>query len=147
MSVQEERGRRGIEGMDVDFVAALVSWHDDFIFFLPLSWIVREELSCTPGLLVVGIERQGCRGSGTSKDLRPGLRMLPLVVFLIQGGFVFFWRVFRQHLYIAPGCEGRVVLHPRVVGGRNRTTGLPRVGDVEGLATGLRLSFCILIQA
>ena len=40
-------------------------------------------------------------------------------------------------------CEGRAELHPRVVGGRNRTTGLPRVGDVEGLATGLR-SFCIL---
>ena len=35
-----------------------------------------------------------------------------------------------QQLIIAPGFEGRALLHPTVVSGRNRTTGLRPVDDL-----------------
>ena len=51
-----------------------------------LLLVLREELCCTPRLLVAGIEPQGC-GRSTTYDLRPPVALLP---FFVQTKVVFF---------------------------------------------------------
>jgi hypothetical protein len=97
---------------------ALVSWHGDFIFCpffvvgfnkqrlsntCTLLLVVREELCCTPGLLVVGIERTGLPRVGGVEGLATGSAYAPSFCLFDPRWFCLFLEGFPVNMIVAHG--------------------------------------------